>query len=88
MPQVPGDGMRAVIEPFARQVVAQCDDQVDCGLRQPGWAGVRAARPRLERILAFQPVTGHQPADPALRDPVFASHLGLAAALDDNGSDD
>jgi hypothetical protein len=80
--------MRAVIEPFAQQVVAQCDDQLDCGLRQPGWAGARAARPRLKRFLAFPAVTGHQLADPALRDPIFASHLGLAAALDDNGGDD
>jgi hypothetical protein len=80
--------MRAVIEPFAQQVVAQCHDQLDCGLRQPGWAGEWAARPRRKRTFAFQAVTGHQPADPALRDPIFASHLGLAAALDDNGGDD
>ena len=48
--------MRAVIEPFAQQSVAQFDDQLDCGLRQPGWAGLWAARPRLKRFLAFQAV--------------------------------
>jgi hypothetical protein len=80
--------MRAVIQPFAQQVIAQFDNQVDRGLWQPGRAGARAARPRLKRTLAFQAVTGHQPADPALGDPIFTSHLRLAAALDDNGGDD
>jgi hypothetical protein len=33
--QVPGDGVRPVIEAFAGQLGAQPDDQVDRGLRQP-----------------------------------------------------
>ena len=80
--------MRPVVQPFAQQVIAQFDDQVDRGLRQPGRAGVRAARAGLQGALAFQLVAGHQPADPALRDPIFAGHLRSAAALDDNGGDD
>lgn len=30
------DGVRPVVEAFAGQVVAQLEDQIDCGLRQPG----------------------------------------------------
>ena len=77
-----------MVEAFAGQLVAQVDDQLDRGLRQPRRAGVRAARAGLEGALAFQVVAGHQPADPALGDPILTGHLRLAAAFDDNGGDD
>jgi hypothetical protein len=86
--QMPGDGVRPGIQSFAGKSLAQLDDQIDGGLRQAGRAGVRAPGVRLECGLALEAVTGHQTADPALRDPVFAGHLRLAATLDDNSGDD
>ena len=41
--QVPGDGVWTRIQTFARELLAQFDDQIDGGLGQPGRAGVRAA---------------------------------------------
>jgi hypothetical protein len=43
MAQVPGDGVRTVVEAFAGQIAAQADDQIDGGLRQASGAGVRPA---------------------------------------------
>jgi hypothetical protein len=37
-----------VIETFAGELLAQADDQIDCGLCQ--WVGVRAAGTGLERV--------------------------------------
>jgi hypothetical protein len=86
--QVPGDGVRPIIEAFAREFVAQSNDPIDRGLRQPGGVGARAPRARLEGVLALGAVAGHQPRDPTLGYPVLAGYLGLAAALDDNGGND
>jgi hypothetical protein len=86
--QVPGDGMRPVIEAFAGEFRAQFDDQIDRGLRQPGWLGVWTSGPRLERGLTLAAIAGHQPADPALGDPVLAGHSRLATALDDDSGND
>jgi hypothetical protein len=43
---------------------------------------------RDERGVTFEPVALDQPRDPALWGPVGTGHLGLAAALDDDGGDD
>jgi hypothetical protein len=39
---VPADGVRAVVEAVAGELVAQVDDQVDGGLCEATGAGVRA----------------------------------------------
>jgi hypothetical protein len=85
--QVPGDGLRPLVEAFAGQFVAQTDDQIDRGLRQPGGAGVRAPRAGVEGGLALGAVAGYQPRDPALGDPLLPGHRRLAAALDDDSGD-
>jgi len=88
MLQVPGDGVWAVVQTVAGQPLAKFDDHIDRGLRQPGRAGQRPARPRRKRCLALTAITSHQAADPALRDPVLAGHRRLAASLNNNGGDD
>jgi len=86
--QMPGDRRRPVVEAFAGQIGAQGDDQVGGLLGQPGRAGMRPAGAGLECGLALQVVAGHQPADPALRNPILTGHLRLAATLDDNSGND
>ena len=57
-----------------------------CGGVAPGLeAGARDRR--LERGLALEAVAGHQPADPALGDPVGAGYLGLGLAGENSGDD-
>jgi hypothetical protein len=48
----------------------------------------RATRPQGESGLTLTAVAGHQAADPPLGNPILAGHLRLAAALDNNGSDE
>jgi hypothetical protein len=85
--QVPGDGVRAVVESFARQLLLQPDDQIDCRLCQPRGAAVWPAGAGLERGLALGPIALDQPRDPTLRDPVFTGHLRLATTLDNDSGD-
>jgi hypothetical protein len=88
MLQVPGDGMRAIIESFAAELFAQLDDQINRALSKSPGAGARPARPRLECGISFGPVPRDQPRYPRLGNPIGARYLGLAAAFDDDGGDD
>jgi hypothetical protein len=85
--QMPGNGVGAVVKPFAGELVAELDDQIDRGLRQTGGIGVRPAWSLFEVGLTLDPITLEQPTDPALGNPVGARHLGLAATLHDDGGD-
>jgi hypothetical protein len=60
MVQMPGDGVRAGVQPGRGQLLAQLDDQVDHLARDCGRNGLRAAGAGLEDRVAFAAVAGHQ----------------------------
>jgi hypothetical protein len=85
--QVPAEGVRAGVQPGLGQRLAQFQDELDGLIRGGRGAGARGPGARFERGLALGPPPGDELAHPSLGHPVGGSHLGLATALDDNGSD-
>jgi hypothetical protein len=83
-----GDDDRAGVQSVLGQLLAQPDDQLDRGRIDGARRGLRPPRPRPERRLSLGPVAGYQPADPALRHPIGASHLALGAPLDNDSGND
>jgi len=78
--EVPADRVRAGVQTYVVELFAQPQYQFD-GLRRGRCrTGQRSTRQRLERVLALEPVAGHELADPALGHPVGAGYLGLGLA--------
>jgi hypothetical protein len=85
--QVPADGVRTGVQPGLLELLTQPQHQLDG--RRGSRPRRRPRRPRsgLERRLPFEAVAGHEPADPALGDPVGAGYLRLRLTREHTSDD-
>jgi hypothetical protein len=86
--QVPGDGVRAGVEPARGEFGPEGEDAVDGRRGGRVGTGPGPPGPRLERCLPLPPVAGDQPRHPPRGDPVGAGHVGLRPTLDNDSGDD
>jgi hypothetical protein len=84
----PSDRLRPCVEATLLEVRSDLDHERDHLAWERRRRALRPSRPRLEGRLSLRAVAGDESADPGLRDAVGEGDLGLAASLDDDGSDD